>query len=356
MDILNPLSNLKSPIPPYGNGKKHRKHKPTRKLTSKQAIRRNTRRRRKYSGRTVDLTEPTVDVANGPDMKCSPAVKDTRAIPFSCYNADVLGKIKDAYNDSHRPAEQIKTTDPNEIWKQLKQRLVHCKKEDCWLRQIKDDTLRTQLQEYIFAPVKPPVWKTNPNEWLTNHDIIKVLQQYEQRYKNYEFINPTPIDFDTRLKDEGNQCVTEELCAFSLKQHIDSGKTKIGIVFNLDEHDEDGSHWMSMFIDVDDKVIFYFDSAGNDIPDEIKQLKDRIIKQGKKLDSPIEFEFHKNYPVAHQQGSSECGMYSLFFLITMLTSETEHDKHLTMDEKLHLFKKQRIPDKYVEQYRHVYFN
>jgi hypothetical protein len=345
MNLINTISKLNKPIQ-YGNKRtRRRKGKRSNKRSNK------TRRHKKYLGREIKLNEPTIR-----QVKCSPAVKNTRALPFSCYNADVLGQIKKSYNDSHSPAKWIETSDPNEIWKQLRERLVHCKKEDCWLRQIKDETLRTQLQEYVFAPTKPPVWKTNPNEWLTNHDIIKVLRQYEQTYDNFAFINPTPIDFDERLKEEDNQCVTQELCEFSLKKHIESGKTKIGIVFNLDEHDEDGSHWMSMFIDVDEKIIFYFDSAGNDIPDEINKLKDRIIDQGKKLDEPIVFEFHKNYPTGHQHGSTECGMYSLFFLITMLTSETEYDKHLSMDEKLHLFKKQRIPDKYVEQYRHVYFN
>jgi hypothetical protein len=35
----------------------------------------------------------------------------------------------------------------------------------------------------------------------------------------------------------------------------------VGFTINLDNHNESGSHWVSMFLDLDDKIIFYFDSA-----------------------------------------------------------------------------------------------
>ena len=35
---------------------------------------------------------------------------------------------------------------------------------------------------------------------------------------------------------------------------------QIGIVFNLDKHDQEGSHWVSMFIDLKRDGIYYFDS------------------------------------------------------------------------------------------------
>ena len=31
-------------------------------------------------------------------------------------------------------------------------------------------------------------------------------------------------------------------------------------MFNLDNHDEDGSHWVSFFCDFDRNAIYYFDS------------------------------------------------------------------------------------------------
>ena len=48
----------------------------------------------------------------------------------------------------------------------------------------------------------------------------------------------------------------DELCNINIKRLINKGKTKIGIVFNLDNHDQDGSH--CFFCDFDN----YFDSYG----------------------------------------------------------------------------------------------
>jgi hypothetical protein len=42
-----------------------------------------------------------------------------------------------------------------------------------------------------------------------------------------------------------------------LKDYIDKNITKIGIIFNLDNHNESGSHWVSLFIDLEDKFVLY---------------------------------------------------------------------------------------------------
>ena len=39
------------------------------------------------------------------------------------------------------------------------------------------------------------------------------------------------------------------LCKFDLKEHLSKGEDKIGVVFNTDDHDEPGEHWVSMYID-----------------------------------------------------------------------------------------------------------
>ena len=40
------------------------------------------------------------------------------------------------------------------------------------------------------------------------------------------------------------------LCKINLKQHMNTGKHKIGSVFNLDDHDEPGSHWVSLYMEL----------------------------------------------------------------------------------------------------------
>ena len=289
-------------------------------------------------------------------INCSPIVKGKTVNKDTCYTQDILFKIRDAYNEGHNLEEKITTNDPNEIWNILHDRLAMCEKEDCWLEELKDVQLKEKIDEYIFAPDMPHEWKKNKNEWLSNLDIDEVMEQYEKTYPNFKFIGPTPIDFDTRLPEKGEKCVWEELCTISVEKLLKEGKDKIGVTFNLDKHNQSGSHWVSLFVDLKDRFIFYYDSAGNDIPVEIDRLRKRLMKQAKELKNKMNLKFYKNYPVEHQYGNTECGMYSLFFIITMLTGVVEEDTKLSLAKKIKLFKGGKIPDDYIEQYRNVYFN
>jgi hypothetical protein len=225
------------------------------------------------------------------------------------------------------------------------------------LEQIDNPTLKNKIKDEIFAPKHPKEWQKNPNEWLSNIDIMKVLKQYEKKYPKFKLLGPSTIDFDLRPSEMGGSCVSNDICNMSLNQLRKQGKTKIAIVFNLDKYTGGGTHWMSAFIDLDEKFVYYFDSAANPIPKEIKVLISRLKEQALNLKPvPIELKYYTNVPKNHQSSSSECGMYSLFFIITMLTGETEFDQSLTIQEKLNLFSNARIPDKYVEKYCQKYFN
>jgi len=287
-------------------------------------------------------------------MNCSPLVSGQTISDDTCYTSNALLKIVNAYNKNN-PTNKIVSTDPKIMLSELKIKLTHCKKEDCWLSQL-PKSQQKYLDEYLFAPDKPNEWKKNSNEWLSNIDIFDVLKQYEKKYKNFKLFEPTPIDFDTRLPENNQQCVQEELCKIFLADLIKKNINKIGVVFNLDKHDQSGSHWTSMFIDIENQFIFYFDSADNDIPPEIKTLVKKIKLQGKQLNKPIQFKYYNNKNHRHQSSNTECGMYSLFFIITMLTGKTEFNNNMKVSDKLHLFRQKKIPDKYVEKYRNIYFN
>ena len=243
-------------------------------------------------------------------VMCSP--KDKNELnDFTCYTDKNLYKLRDLWNARH-PDVQIMTNDGKEIHKTLTKYMSDiCNKESCWLKQnFMDIKTKNELTE-SFAPVSPEEWKKNPNEWLSSVDIMKVMKQYEKAYKCFDFIGPSPIDFDTKMLY--GECVWDELCNFSLSEQIKKGKTKIGIIFNTDPHDKPGQHWISMFINIKNKKIFFFDSVGDKAPKQIMVLVNRIIKQGKKLNMNIKFD--QNHPVEHQYGDTECGIYSLFFIL-----------------------------------------
>jgi hypothetical protein len=286
-------------------------------------------------------------------MNCSPAIQ-SKTVKNSCYTPKILFMIRDAYNKDHPGESRIDETDPTKLWQILNDRFVQCEKEDCWLNELKNEGLKKKIDRYIFAPDKPYEWKKNPNSWLSNYDILNVLEQYEETYKHFEFIGPTPIDFD---KVVGKTCIQNELCKFVLSEHIKRGKTQIGIIFNLSPSTSDGSHWVSLYIDAKERVIFFFDSTGAPPPSQITELINRvqdqaIAKYGKKFKLVIN-------KMEHQMGNTECGVYSLFFIITMLTGKSPIARtrgKMNMNQKLRLFTQHKIKDEYIEQYRNVYFN
>jgi len=276
-------------------------------------------------------------------VNCSPKPKD-ELNDFTCYTNKDLIYLRDHWNARH-PDVKIKSNSPKEIHKQLTEYLKDiCNNEACWLKQ---KTVFGHLESELsdsFAPESPSEWKKNPNEWLSSTDIMKVMKQYEKAYKCFDFIGPTPINFNTR-KLYG-ECVWEELCHFNLADQIKNGKTKIGIIFNTDPHYKGGSHWISLFINIKKGTIFFFDSAGDKIPDQIMKFVNNVIEQGHSLNKRIDFTFDQNYPVEHQYGNTECGIYSLFFIVHML-----EDKITSHYLKTHILK-----DDYMQNFRKVYFN
>tara|TARA_Y100000768_G_scaffold388779_1_gene387106 strand:+ start:4979 stop:5869 length:891 start_codon:yes stop_codon:yes gene_type:complete len=275
-------------------------------------------------------------------IKCAPKAKN-ETLPYTCYTAKGLHKIKNIWNKKH-PDRKIKSNRPRNIWRALQYALnKSCNRESCWLKQkfIKED-IDLETKEYTFAPEAPKEWKENPNEWLTSIDILEVMKQYERTYKCFDFIGPSPIDYDKHIAY--GECVWEELCEFSLKKQLKDGKTKIGIVFNLDPHHKPGSHWIAMFIHTKKKEIYYLDSYGEKIPRQVKKFAKKVQKQSLKIGDKKEYKLIENKR-RHQFSESECGMYSLYFIIQMLKGTT-----------FKKFTSKRIKDNYMMKLRKIYFN
>ena len=134
-------------------------------------------------------------VNNITKRNCSPLVKGKTIKRQSCLTNDIILKMKDEYN--RRYEDKITASASKKIWKELRKKINHCKSEDCWLDHIFQQEMRKKMHEYIFSPKKPQSWNKNPNEWLSNYDIEKVIKQYERKYSNFKFIGTTFIDFDT---------------------------------------------------------------------------------------------------------------------------------------------------------------
>ena len=318
-----------------GRPKKTRKRKRKRRKKTRKRRKRKTKRRKKrrYTKRIQNIKQILSD-------KCSPK-KEGEILKFTCYTKASLYRLKNIWNARHSDAK-ITTNDPKKIWDFLSSHMANtCERESCWLKKNWiNQKLPKSVVDNTFAPEQPKSWKRKPTEWLTSIDILDVMKQYEKTYKNFEFMGPSPIDFDThKLYGE---CVWEELCKISLKELISKGKDKIGIVFNTDKHTDPGSHWVAMFIDCKKKSIYYFDSYADDAPKEVRVLGKRLQKQSEALGKRYKYIENRK---RHQWSNSECGMYCLFFIIELLKGRS-----------FNKIETKRIDDKFMKKLRNIYFN
>lgn len=170
---------------------------------------------------------------------------------------------------------------------------------------------RKRLEKAYFRPSAPEEWKNDPDAWLDNHSIEAVLKQYEESDPTFKSLGAVPIDFAAPNPYNNNtQCLLPEFCKLNLKQLEAEGKTGVGMVFNLDPHFKDGSHWVALYIDVKAPACYYFDSYGMKPPKQIKLLMETMWSQ----DPRCKLAYNGR---RFQYSRTECGMYSLFFLTCM---------------------------------------
>ena len=255
---------------------------------------------------------------------------------FTCFTRKALLKIIRSWNKAN-PNSKIHfdlEMSKRELWNKVDEKLkAKCNNEYCWTKQKFMGKLSRKLKRKYFRPKMPNDWEKNNREWLSTLDIENVLNQYEKKYKNFLFIGAVPMDFDKNLGP--GTCVVNELCNINIKRLVRKGKTKIGIVFNLDNHDQDGSHWVSFFCDFDRNAMYYFDSYGYKEPKEVTTLIKRLQEQGKSLGRDIQFFINKK---RHQFKESECGIYSINFIERLLNNEPFKDISLnvTKDDDMYL--------------------
>ena len=254
---------------------------------------------------------------------CSPAAK--KHLKNSCFSSHDVEEIKHKFNKTHKN-KVLSKKNKNVIQEVASQ--LSCNKESCI-------TQKLGMDNKLFAPKMPTSWLTNENEWLSTPEFIAIFEGYEAANPDFLFLGPAASDYQYKIN---GQCEINNLCTLDVRK-LPKGITKIGVVFNLDKHDEPGSHWVAMYISVKKKTVFYFDSAGSKILPSIYALYEQIHQQDPS------YKYVDNYPLIHQYGNNECGMYSIFFLIIMLY--TENYKYFT---------KKRWKDKTMNALRKKLFN
>ena len=179
-----------------------------------------------------------------------------------------------------------------------------------------DEAKKRDLVKTYLRPKQPDEWKADPDMWLNSLDIGNVMNQYEESHPDFEFMGPYPIDFAAPDPYNGNEgkCLIQEMCEIKTADALAKGTKYIGIIYNLDPHFKSGSHWVAAFIDLVKHNCYYFDSYGMEPPMQIQKFMKWITTQ----DNTMKLFYNGR---RFQYKNSECGMYSMYFIICMLEGQ-----------------------------------
>lgn len=226
-------------------------------------------------------------------------------------------------------------------------------REEKWMEapQVQSDPALLRKLRSAFRPPRPPVWDKNPTAWLNTTDIDRVLRQYEVSQPNFTYLGAVPRDFASRTWT--GKCIIPSMCAVSAESLLASGKDTFGVVFNMDTHDQHGSHWTSCFGCINPANprrfgVFYYDSVGRMPPVEIQLFMQKFrdsVRAALGGDATKTFQMRYNV-VRKQYQNTECGVYSVFFIVSALTTR------LTIDT---ICRKLMRTDMVMQQLRDVFF-
>lgn len=236
----------------------------------------------------------------------------------SCYSNDSLVKIASLWNKNNSKNKiQIENQSKKKIWGQIQKNLnLVCKKDEyCWKKQDFIKKLKDiDIEMYTFKPDYPKAWVKDEHTWLNTYDIYYVMKQYEKANDDFVFLGPIPADCPTKI-----QCELSKLDLINMKKN---NINKVGIIYNLDVSSGPGTHWVGMYIDNKNNEINYYDSYGGKPTLLInKFIVSLVDKYNLNNYSPSIIYNDKR----HQYGGSECGMYSMNFILERLHGTSMYD-------------------------------
>lgn len=247
-------------------------------------------------------------IAPGPKV-CHPSLHDKNDNCLSENMLNEIGLVNGAPSNLKGPALRS--------WLTRKSR---CKSERCWIERTSlDPRKKKEILRKYFRPTMPDSWVKDPDQWLDSNNIADVMKQYEEAYPSFKFYGTNPIDFaapdpydpEALVK---NKCLHDEMCKINLKELLSMGKTQLGVVYNLDPSNKGGSHWIASFTDIPGHKTYYFDSYGMKPPPQIARFMRSLTLQDPKM--KLAFNARR-----FQYGNTECGMYSLYFIIRMIEGD-----------------------------------
>jgi hypothetical protein len=278
-----------------------------------------------------------------PNIKCAPYANKSVG---SCISLNVLCAMATAFNKTETPDKHIKlsikreTLHPikykkyliNEFEKRMKDK---CSDQQCWgkqeFMQYVEPYIKEELHKHTFRP-KGPEGKFT---WLNTFDIINVMEQYWKPEEGKLFWGAIPMDY-------AKLSYLTHITNANYQELLDNKLYKLGIIFNLDDHDQGGSHWVALYTDLKKGKIYYFDSVAEPPERRVRELMKKQENFMKSIGINTDVNYNKT---VHQREGTECGVYSIFFLLRM-----------SVDFCFKEHCKQIVPDKKVNWLRDIIFN
>lgn len=290
--------------------------------------------------------------------RCAPNLKYT---DNSCFSLESLLLIATQYNKINYNKINI-TNNKIDLIEQLTNVFSKsCNNQICWLKlDLVKNLNNTIINQNTFRPEGPD----KKYDWLNTNHINDVVNQYHLLYNDFVFLGAVPNDFE--------DFPILGLTNIDFNTFIKNKKTKLGLVINLDNHDQSGSHWVGLYIDLLNYYIYYFDSAGKPPGKRIKKFNNKIINYMyynkynidikvekiisilKQLNDEqpikyfnnlfknklINFDIRHN-TIQHQFDNSECGVYSINFILRLAKGETFDSitENITKDDEMNKCRK-----------------
>lgn len=200
-----------------------------------------------------------------------------------------------------------------------------CASEAC----LYDSPMIVKLPDDNLKPKGP----RDDTTWLSNSNIDLVLAQWAAKLPHFKHVTYQMINF----KEYGGELARLDWDELAEKY------TKLGCVINTDRKGNAGKHWVCVFIDLDAGTVEYFDSAGQEIP---KPIMEWMMEASLELSRVSKRKFRDVLVTSmeHQLGSSECGVYTLFYILARLSGVPYS-----------FFEHTRVPDKDMEEFRAYLF-
>lgn len=145
-------------------------------------------------------------------------------------------------------------------------------------------------------------------EWLSNFNIDHYIHDFQERYPDFLFLKAVPLDCDQHSFCSLNSS------NLNIDKELSKGKDLIAVVYNMDKVGQPGSHWVALVMNFKKKEAAFYNPAKATPPTDINRMIDKFKKMVPGAKVIISDK-------KHQVDGSECGIYSINFILRYLRGE-----------------------------------